>query len=104
MLRYTIPLLLFAACAQEPASAPEPTAEEWSWVAIASFVNPSLSEAGALAHDTLYAVLAAEGINAVSAGSRGFTMNVSSLHAKRARTIAERVIEAEGLEAWLAPE
>lgn len=102
-------LTLVVGCGSQPE--PEPIGEMPSighadqvMVCIVTYHNPSLSEAGARAEEALFTALQAVGIQPVSAGSRGFSLNVRSEVAERAREIVLEVVAREDLEAWVAPE
>lgn len=93
--------------APRPAPEPEPEPEQGVWPealeCVATYQNPSLSTDGARAADALGAALDEAGIRWISAGSRGFSLNVDVKDAERARALIGAVIAAQGVEAWVYP-
>lgn len=80
----------------------ESEAKPSEWVVVATYLNPSMSKEAAAAEERLFALLKEAKINRVSAGSRGFSLNVASRDADRARAIIEKAIKSEGLAASVA--
>ena len=72
-----------------------------AWVCIATYGNPRVFEDGARADNALQSALRAAGIESVSAGSRGFSLNVARRNELRARQIVRDVIERDELVAEL---
>lgn len=92
-----------AACAADPdpETRTDPAPRTDAYVCVATFSNPSVFPDGKRAWDRIHAILDEAGIEHVAAGSRGFSLNVNSEDADRARELIRKLIEREKIQAFI---